>query len=92
MNLVIPDADVTERALSSLIELAQEDPANVPVLLAIATGFVKAGHIPRARNQLKRIQVCAPSSHRPSRLLCWPVLSLLRVRNLPRAVSSIENL
>ncbi len=33
-----------------------QDPNNVPVLLAMATGFMMLKQTPKARNQLKRVQ------------------------------------
>lgn len=44
-----------ERACAQLAEVAAEDPENVPVLLALATGFMSLRQAPKARNQLKRI-------------------------------------
>lgn len=44
-----------EQACARLAEVAAEDPENVPVLLALATGFLSLKQAPKARNQLKRI-------------------------------------
>lgn len=51
----MPRSDV-EAGLSGLLDLAAADPNNVPVLLAMATGFLMLGQTPKARNQLKRVQ------------------------------------
>lgn len=56
-QLVTDAPNGVESALNALLDMAQKDIANVPVLLAIATCFIKLGQIPKARNQLKRIQV-----------------------------------
>jgi len=45
-----------EEALSLLLDMASQDPNNVPVLLAMATGFMMLKQTPKARNQLKRLQ------------------------------------
>jgi tetratricopeptide repeat protein 21B len=45
-----------EAALERLLDLANVDPNNVPVLLAMATGFMILKQTPKARNQLKRVQ------------------------------------
>lgn len=44
-----------EQACARLAEVAAEDPESVPVLLALATGFLSLKQAPKARNQLKRI-------------------------------------
>lgn len=44
-----------EQACERLAEAAAEDPESVPVLLALATGFLSLKQAPKARNQLKRI-------------------------------------
>lgn len=46
-----------QMALSKLLEIASADQNNAPVLLALATGFMLLGQVPKARNQLKRLQV-----------------------------------
>lgn len=45
-----------EAALDRLLDLANQDPNNVPVLLCMATGFMMLKQTPKARNQLKRVQ------------------------------------
>lgn len=45
-----------ETALSALLEMANVDPNNVPVLLAMTNGFLMLKQTPKARNQLKRVQ------------------------------------
>ncbi|KAL6760145.1 intraflagellar transport protein [Haematococcus lacustris] len=45
-----------EEALGTLLDMANLDPNNVPVLLAMATGFMLLKQTPKARNQLKRVQ------------------------------------
>lgn len=45
-----------EAALDRLLDLANQDPNNVPVLLCMATGFMMLRQTPKARNQLKRVQ------------------------------------
>ena len=59
LSLVIPDDGATDEALQALLDLAKHHPDSVPLTLAIATGYVKLGNIPRARTQLKRAQVRA---------------------------------
>jgi tetratricopeptide repeat protein 21B len=48
-------ADV-EAALSKLLDMAAADANNVPVLLALAYGFLLIKQTPKARNQLKRVR------------------------------------
>ncbi|EFJ52945.1 hypothetical protein VOLCADRAFT_78980 [Volvox carteri f. nagariensis] len=50
------DKNEIENALNALLDLANQDPNNVPVLLAMATGFMMLKQTPKARNQLKRVQ------------------------------------
>lgn len=50
------DKGEIETALNNLLDLANKDPNNVPVLLAMATGFMMLKQTPKARNQLKRVQ------------------------------------
>uniref|UniRef100_A0A7S3VHC1 Uncharacterized protein n=1 Tax=Dunaliella tertiolecta TaxID=3047 RepID=A0A7S3VHC1_DUNTE len=50
------EQEEVEEALSRLLDLANSDPNNVPVLLAMATGFMLLKQTPKARNQLKRVQ------------------------------------
>eukprot|EP00798_Chlamydomonas_sp_ICE-L_P019308 gene19309-25961_t len=50
------DFGQVEAALSRLLDMANQDPNNVPVLLAMATGFMILKQTPKARNQLKRVQ------------------------------------
>lgn len=68
LSLVIPDDGATDEALQALLDLAKHHPDSVPLTLAIATGYVKLGNIPRARTQLKRAQVRARShaAHAPA--------------------------
>ena len=44
-----------DHALVKLVEMANENPDNVPVLLAMASAFMLIKQVPKARNQLKRI-------------------------------------
>ncbi|KAI8469287.1 MAG: intraflagellar transport protein [Monoraphidium minutum] len=44
-----------EGAVSELLDLAAADASNVPVLLALAHGFMLMNQVPKARNQLKRV-------------------------------------
>lgn len=60
LSLVIPDDGATDEALQALVEIAKQHPDSVPLALAIATGYVKLGSIPRARTHLKRAQVTPP--------------------------------
>lgn len=46
-----------QMALSKLLEVASEHQNHPSVLLSLATGFMISGQIPKARNQLKRLQV-----------------------------------
>uniref|UniRef100_A0A7S0S5T6 Tetratricopeptide repeat-like domain-containing protein n=1 Tax=Chlamydomonas leiostraca TaxID=1034604 RepID=A0A7S0S5T6_9CHLO len=48
-----------DAALNTLLDMANQDPNNVPVLLAMATGFMLMDQVPKARNQLKRVQKIA---------------------------------
>lgn len=50
------DKGNVEEALSALLDIANSDRDNVPVLLAMATGFMMIKQTPKARNQLKRVQ------------------------------------
>ncbi|GLC77752.1 hypothetical protein PLESTB_000959000 [Pleodorina starrii] len=50
------DKNEIESCLNTLLDLANQDPNNVPVLLAMATGFMMLKQTPKARNQLKRVQ------------------------------------
>ncbi|KAG2502129.1 hypothetical protein HYH03_000619 [Edaphochlamys debaryana] len=50
------DKNEIENCLNILLEMANQDPNNVPVLLAMATGFMMLKQTPKARNQLKRVQ------------------------------------
>jgi len=50
------DKGKVEEALSALLDIANSDRDNVPVLLAMATGFMMIKQTPKARNQLKRVQ------------------------------------
>ncbi|PNW81978.1 hypothetical protein CHLRE_06g268800v5 [Chlamydomonas reinhardtii] len=50
------DKNEIEASLNVLLDLANQDPNNVPVLLAMATGFMMLKQTPKARNQLKRVQ------------------------------------
>ncbi|GIL85609.1 hypothetical protein Vretimale_13293 [Volvox reticuliferus] len=50
------DKNEIENSLNTLLDLANQDPNNVPVLLAMATGFMMLKQTPKARNQLKRVQ------------------------------------
>ncbi|MEW5298948.1 MAG: hypothetical protein WDW36_002017 [Sanguina aurantia] len=50
------DKNEVEGALNRLLDMANTDPNNVPVLLAMATGFMMLKQTPKARNQLKRVQ------------------------------------
>jgi len=50
------DMNQVEAALGTLLDMANQDPNNVPVLLAMATGFMLLKQTPKARNQLKRVQ------------------------------------
>ncbi|MEW5313286.1 MAG: hypothetical protein WDW38_004868 [Sanguina aurantia] len=50
------DKAEVEGALNRLLDMANIDPNNVPVLLAMATGFMMLKQTPKARNQLKRVQ------------------------------------
>ncbi|KAG1671374.1 hypothetical protein FOA52_002984 [Chlamydomonas sp. UWO 241] len=45
-----------ETALGKLLDMANADPNSVPVLLAMATGFMLIKQTSKARNQLKRVQ------------------------------------
>ncbi|GMH34337.1 hypothetical protein BSKO_02171 [Bryopsis sp. KO-2023] len=45
-----------QKALADLLTIASKDQTNVPVLLAMASGFMILGQKPKARNQLKRVQ------------------------------------
>eukprot|EP00892_Ulva_mutabilis_P009788 jgi/Ulvmu1/7181/UM034_0090.1 len=56
LSLVIPDDGAADEALQALLDIARSHPDSVPVALAIATGYVKLGNIPRARTHLKRAQ------------------------------------
>ena len=56
---VTPGGDGVRDALAVLLPAAKAAPDGVAVLLAIATAFVRAGQVPKARNQLKRIQARA---------------------------------
>jgi len=53
------DMTQVDAALGSLLEMANQDPDNVPVLLALATGYMQRKETPKARNQLKRVQKIA---------------------------------
>lgn len=68
LSLVIPDDGATDEALQALMEIAKQHPDSVPLALAIATGYVKLGNIPRARTHLKRAQVrpLSPCRHQPA--------------------------
>ena len=48
---------VAEAALAEILAVAQQYSSNIPALLALATAFVRVRQIPKARSQLKRIQV-----------------------------------
>lgn len=50
------DKNEVEGALNTLLDMANQDANNVPVLLAMATGFMMLKQTPKARNQLKRVQ------------------------------------
>ncbi|KXZ45770.1 hypothetical protein GPECTOR_50g563 [Gonium pectorale] len=50
------DKNEIENSLNTLLDMANQDPNNVPVLLAMATGFMMLKQTPKARNQLKRVQ------------------------------------
>jgi hypothetical protein len=55
--LIEPDASAAEAALQAILPLAQGNAPGASVLLTVAGVFVKAGQIPKARSQLKRINV-----------------------------------
>lgn len=57
LGIIMVDPAATDTALQALVAMARRNMASVPLALAIATGCVKLGQIPRARNQLKRIHV-----------------------------------
>jgi len=44
-----------DEAVSSLMQVCQDDMENVPALLCMATGLMMQKQVPKARNQLKRI-------------------------------------
>lgn len=46
-----------QTSVSHLLEIASTNQNSAQVLLALATGFLMLGQTPKARNQLKRIQV-----------------------------------
>ena len=56
-TLASADVRRAEDVLNDLMSMTQMDPNNVPVLLASATGYIVLKQAPKARNQLKRIQV-----------------------------------
>jgi hypothetical protein len=62
LSIVMPDEGATNEAMQAMAEMSKVQPNCVPVALATATGFVKLNQIPRARTQLKRIQVPPPLS------------------------------
>jgi hypothetical protein len=55
--LIEPSTSAAEAALQAILPLAQGDVPSASVLLTVASAFVKAGQIPKARSQLKRINV-----------------------------------
>eukprot|EP00794_Sanderia_malayensis_P003381 gene3381-3871_t len=53
---------MTEKSLSSFMELASNEKDNVPSLLGMATAYMMLKQTPRARNQLKRVAKIAWNS------------------------------
>ena len=57
LGIVTGDPSATDTALHALVAIARRNVSCVPVCLAMATACVQLGQVPRARTQLKRIQV-----------------------------------